>query len=40
MNRDGLPAVMMIVGDSGRLSCFVGEIEKKENLLSGGVPLG
>lgn len=40
MNRDGLPAVMNIVGDSGRLSCFVGEIEKKENLLSGGVPSG
>jgi len=27
MERDGLPAMMMIVGDPGRISCFVGEIE-------------
>jgi hypothetical protein len=33
MEADGLPAVMMIVGDPGRTSCFVGEIKREENLL-------
>jgi proteasome lid subunit RPN8/RPN11 len=33
MQRDGLPAVMMIVGDPSRISCFVGEIEAAENCL-------
>lgn len=33
MQADGLPAVMMIVGDPGRTSCYVGEIMKEENLL-------
>jgi integrative and conjugative element protein (TIGR02256 family) len=38
METEGLPAVMMIVGDPGRTSCFVGEIKTEENLLQG-VPL-
>lgn len=33
MQADGLPAVMMIVGDPDRTSCYVGEIMKEENLL-------
>ncbi len=33
MQADGLPAVMMIVGDPGRTSCYVGEIMREENLL-------
>lgn len=33
MGRDGLPALMMIVGDIGRVSCFVAKIEPRENLL-------
>jgi len=33
MQADGLPAVMMIVGDPGRTSCYVGEIMQEENLL-------
>ena len=33
MNRDGLPALMMIVGDLGCVSCFVAEIEQRENRL-------
>jgi hypothetical protein len=37
MNPDGLPAVMLIVGDSGRTSCFVGEIQGEEHLLIGAV---
>ncbi|OGQ94912.1 MAG: hypothetical protein A2284_18900 [Deltaproteobacteria bacterium RIFOXYA12_FULL_61_11] len=35
MEADGLPAVMMIVGDPGRTSCYVGEIKSEENLLQG-----
>ena len=35
MDSDGLPALMMIVGQRGNTSCFVGEIFKKENLLPG-----
>ena len=38
MEGDGLPAVMMIVGDPGRTSCFVGEIRLEENLLQERVP--
>lgn len=38
MESDGLPAVMMIVGDPGRTSCFVGEIRSEENLLQGAAP--
>jgi len=34
MQADGLPAVMMIVGDHGRTSCYVEEIKQKENLLT------
>lgn len=33
MEADGLPAVMIIVGDPGRTSCYVGEIKSAENLL-------
>ena len=33
MKRDGLPAVMMIIGDNGHSSCFVGEISQNENLV-------
>lgn len=33
MDRDGLPAVMMIIGDNNRSSCFVGEISQAENLI-------
>ena len=33
MQADGLPAVMMIVGDYDRTSCYVGEIMQEENLL-------
>lgn len=33
MNADGLPATMMIVGDGGRASCFVGEMLRAESLL-------
>ncbi len=33
MQADGLPAVMMIVGDHDRTSCYVGEIMQEENLL-------
>ena len=33
MQANGLPAVMMIVGDPGRTSCYVGEIMREENLL-------
>lgn len=40
MGRDGLPAVMMIVGDPGRLSCFVGGIDRDENCLPEGDGLG
>jgi len=39
MDNDGLPAVMMIVGDPGRLSCFVGEIDRKENCFPQGASL-
>ncbi len=35
MQADGLPAVMMIVGDPGHTSCYVGEIMQEENLLPG-----
>ena len=35
MQTDGLPGLMMIVGDPGRTSCYVGEIMKEENLLPG-----
>ncbi len=38
MDHEGLPAVMMIAGDPGRMSCFVDEISRQENLLPG-VPL-
>jgi integrative and conjugative element protein (TIGR02256 family) len=40
MGRDGFPAVMMIIGDASRHSCFVGEIERKENCLPQEAPLG
>ncbi len=33
MDRDGLPALMMIVGDEGRVSCFVAAMESRESLL-------
>lgn len=33
MDGDGLPALMMIVGQRGNASCFVGEIFKRENPL-------
>ncbi len=33
MRADGLPAVMIIVGDPGHTSCYVGEIMQEENLL-------
>jgi hypothetical protein len=33
MDADGLPAIMMIVGDTDRVSCFVGQIVQSENLL-------
>jgi hypothetical protein len=33
MQADGLPGLMMIVGDPGHTSCYVGEIMKEENLL-------
>lgn len=33
MEADDRPAVMIIVGDPGRTSCFVGEIKSEENLL-------
>jgi integrative and conjugative element protein (TIGR02256 family) len=33
MNVDGLPALMMIVGDGGHASCYVGEMRKAESLL-------
>jgi integrative and conjugative element protein (TIGR02256 family) len=32
-DAEGLPAVMMIVGDVGRVSCFVDEIAVRESLL-------
>jgi len=35
MQADGLPGLMMIVGDPGRTSCYVGEIMQEENLLPG-----
>lgn len=35
MQADGLPGLMMIVGDPGHTSCYVGEITKEENLLPG-----
>jgi integrative and conjugative element protein (TIGR02256 family) len=33
MNVEGLPALMMIVGDGGHSSCFIGEIFRSESLL-------
>jgi hypothetical protein len=33
MDRDGLPATMMIIGNNNRSSCFVGEIKQVENLI-------
>ena len=33
MDKDGFPAVTMIVGDHDCISCYVGEIMSKENLL-------
>jgi hypothetical protein len=33
MDRDGLPAVMMIAGDAGRISCYVASIDKSERIL-------
>jgi integrative and conjugative element protein (TIGR02256 family) len=33
MDADGLPAMMMIVGDGGHSSCFVGQMMKAERLL-------
>ena len=35
MQADGLPAVMMIVGDPGSTICYVGEIPRETNLLPG-----
>jgi len=35
MGRSGLPALMMIIGDPGRSSCFIGEIKQAENLIPG-----
>jgi len=35
MDADGLPAMMMIVGDGGHASCFVGEMMKEESPLPG-----
>ncbi|MHB8843314.1 MAG: Mov34/MPN/PAD-1 family protein [Nitrospirota bacterium] len=36
MDRDGLPSVMMIVGQADRISCFVGQINREENLFQTG----
>ncbi|GKT09782.1 ThiF family adenylyltransferase [Desulforhabdus sp. TSK] len=33
MGRDGLPALMMIAGDQGEVSCFIGEMNWMDNLL-------
>jgi len=33
MGRSGLPALMMIIGDPGRSSCFIGEIKQVENMI-------
>jgi hypothetical protein len=33
MDRDGFPALMMIVGDVGHVSCFLGIMASAENLL-------
>jgi len=33
MDRDGFPALMMIVGDVGRTSCFIGTMIKQERLI-------
>jgi hypothetical protein len=33
MDRDGFPALMMIVGDVGHVSCFLGMMAAAENLL-------
>jgi len=35
MAREGLPPVILIVGEPGRVSCFVGKIGRRENLLLG-----
>ncbi len=35
MQADGLPGLMMIIGDPGYTSCYVGGIMKEENLLPG-----
>ena len=35
MQSDGLPGLMMIVGDSGLVSCYVEVIMKEENLILG-----
>jgi len=34
MGRDGLPALMLIVGDNAEVSCFLGEMRAQENLIS------
>jgi len=36
MARDGLPAVMLIVGDAGRVGCYAGRIGDSEVLLPSG----
>lgn len=35
MNAEGLPALMMIVGDPGCVSCFLGKMPQQEELLPG-----
>lgn len=36
MGREGLPALMMIVGDEGSVSCFLAQMGPRENLLPSG----
>ncbi len=35
MNVEGLPALMMIVGDGGHSSCYIGQMLRSESLLPG-----
>ena len=33
MNSDGFPALMMIAGEAGAMNCFIGKMERVENLI-------
>ena len=33
MNADGFPALMMIAGEAGAVNCFIGKMERIENLI-------